>query len=230
MSLRTNYIILAARNLARKLGWTDYLKRALDGGGYETKFDQEFQQTIGVGDCVWDVGANIGYYTKQFVDRVGESGSVVAFEPSPNNFSQLKKNCEGLVNVYLHQCGLGEYNDSLLFEQGTDKLGATSRVVENSKEGIPVNIKTGESLILDGSVSKPNAIKIDVEGFEYEVLKGLGVRLSDPSLHTLGIEIHFGVLNERGMSNAPHLIEVLLKRSNFKISWPDLSHLVAKRS
>ena len=155
---------------------------------------------------------------------------MVAFEPSPNNFSQLKKNCEGLVNVYLHQCGLGEYNDSLLFEQGTDELGATSRVVENSKEGIPVNIKTGESLILDGSVSKPNAIKIDVEGFEYEVLKGLGVRLSDPSLHTLGIEIHFGVLNERGMSNAPHLIEVLLKRSNFKISWPDLSHLVAKRS
>jgi len=230
MSLRTNYIILAARNFARKTGLINCLKATFGGRGYETRFDQEFQQTIGVGDCVWDVGANIGYYTKQFVDRVGEGGSVVAFEPSPNNFSQLTKNCEGFANVYLHQCGLGEYNDSLLFEQGTDELGATSRVVENSKVGISVNIKTGESLILDGSVSMPNAIKIDVEGFEYEVLKGLGSILNNPSLHTVGIEIHFGILNERSMSNTPRLIEILLKSSNFKISWSDHSHLVAKRS
>lgn len=75
----------------------------------------------------------------------------------------------------------------------------------------------------------PNAIKIDVEGFEVEVLQGLGPHLAAPTLRVIGVEVHFGILKERGMADAPQRIERLLARNGFRVQWPDSSHLLALR-
>jgi len=135
MSWRTNSLVLAARNIGRSLGLNRYLARLLNGSGYETIYDNAFQQSLRQGDCVWDVGANVGYYTKLFSQRVGEEGRVFAFEPSPVNFSRLSTACVGLVNVQLRQFGLGQTDGSLSFQQGADDLGATSRVVASAGGG-----------------------------------------------------------------------------------------------
>lgn len=91
MSWRTNNIVLNRRNLGRAIGMNRWISLWLQGNGYEVRYDQQCSACIGLGDCGWDVGAKIGYYTRLSAERVGQEGSVVSFEPSPVNFSWLSK-------------------------------------------------------------------------------------------------------------------------------------------
>lgn len=229
MSWRTNRLIVAARSIGRSLGINRLLASYINEPGYETRYDSAFCSALRAGDCVWDVGANVGYYTQLFADRVGRQGNVFAFEPSPVNYERLRKRCGHLDNIILYQFGLGKTDCMLSFQQGSDDLGATSRVVEKADEGMKVVIRSGASLINSGEALQPNAIKIDVEGYEVEVLVGLGRYLEDVSLHTIGIEVHFGILQKRGMAQAPRQIEQLLMQHSFTVNWPDSSHIIATR-
>ena len=182
------------------------------------------------GDCVWDVGANVGYYTRLFSERIGVQGHVYAFEPSPVNFTRLSSDCLALDNVTLLNCGLGNIDGQLHFQQGTDDLGATSRIVEAGSNTTIVDVRSGVSIINSDLAVVPNALKIDVEGFEYEVLEGLGEYTKNISLHLIGIEVHFGILKARGFAQAPKKIEQLLLTNGFSVSWPDSSHIIALRN
>jgi hypothetical protein len=75
----------------------------------------------------------------------------------------------------------------------------------------------------------PNVIKIDVEGFELEVLQGMTQVLSRPELRSVLIEVHFGILSDRGLAGAPAAITALLKKAGLTIDWVDSSHLVGSR-
>lgn len=227
MSWRTNPLMLTARNVGRALGVNRFLA-SWTQKGYEENYDAMLSAQIRPGDIVWDIGANVGYYTAQFSEGVGPNGRVIAFEPSPANFPRLEAAIASLDNVTLQPCGLGNIDGELHFQQGADSLGATSRVVEDADGGELVQIKVGDNLIDAGMVS-PNIIKLDVEGFEGEVLEGLVHCLRSPALRALGIEVHFGILRERGLGRMPQRIEADLRAAGFKVAWPDSSHILATR-
>lgn len=227
MTWRTARPVVWLRDLGRGIGLNRWMA-SIGRSGYESSYDEMLSAAIRSGDVVWDVGANVGYYTRRFVSRVGGSGVVFAFEPSPVNFSRLHEACSGMPEARLVQAGLGATSGHVGFHQGEDDLGATSRVSDDERPTERVEIRVGDEEIATGT-PQPNVIKIDVEGYEGEVLSGLKHCLKSPSLRAIGVEVHFGILAERGLPSMPRKIEHMLRDSGFKVRWPDSSHLIAMR-
>jgi FkbM family methyltransferase len=225
--------VLLLRNLGRALGLNCLLGSLVGGRGYEDRFQKAMLGAIRQGDIVWDVGANVGLYSKKFSDIAGSSGKVFAYEPSPINLQRLNAAVASLANVTVVPVALGDREDVVVFEQGDDPLGATSRIVDRatreSERQVEIQLSSGDRLVSLGAVVSPNVIKIDTEGFELDVLLGLRQTLQEKSLRVLCIEMHFALLQERGLSNAPSDIEKLLVSSGFSLVWSDASHIVATR-
>jgi len=220
-------VVVGIRRASRALG-LNRLISAFRSGGYETGYDNSLSSAIFAGDVVWDIGANVGYYTTRFARQVGPTGAVVSFEPSATNFRRLSAACAGLNHVQLKAFGLGETEGVVSFCQGDDDIGATSRVVEGSQDGEHVDIRVGD-IEIERGLPPPNVLKIDVEGYEGEVLAGLSRLIASPLLRAIGVEVHFGILDQRGRGFVANQIESSLTNAGFRVTWPDSSHLLALR-
>jgi FkbM family methyltransferase len=134
------------------------------------------------GDQVIDVGANIGWYTVSAARQVGDAGHVFAFEPDARNFALLSANVHagGLSWVSLERSALGRSSGSAVIRHLKDNQGdhrvrafVTGEIAPNSTRDIPV-VALDEYLAQrrEFDVAKLRIIKIDVQGFEREVLLG----------------------------------------------------------
>ena len=124
-------------------------------------------------DIFIDVGANIGFYSVLFSDKFSR---VYSFEPNNRNFLVLNKNIEKnqLTNIETFNFGLGDKKEILKGHSNTKgELFQTSgfAVSKSSNLGADVLIKKGDDVIQFNN--KNITLKIDVEGFELFVLKGL---------------------------------------------------------
>jgi FkbM family methyltransferase len=199
------------------------------GRGYEDAFHQALMGAIRPGDVVWDVGANVGHYTALFAGAAAPGGKVIAFEPSPRNREALAARIGGDSDVTVVPCAMGDAAATMRFsESGEDDDGVTSKLSEDGE--IAVEVATGDSLVADGRVPVPQVIKIDVEGFEREVLLGLSATLRNPAVRTVAVEVHFGESAARGFPDAPNLVERLVAQAGMKVRWTDPSHIVATRA
>lgn len=235
MTWRTNKIIIMFRQVGRYLGINWIIQKWLYGQlGYEEKFGRLLLGSIHSGDTVWDVGANVGFYSAQFAVSVGSSGRVYAFEPSPETLKLLEKHVKSYANVSIVSGALGNQNATALLKQSIGDLGGTSRVVginetlqgENFYE---VEVWTGDRYVDLGKSPIPNLVKIDAEGAEVEILEGMENILSSQDLRAIFMEVHFSVLQERGLAKAPAEIEKKLISKGFHVEWVDFSHLVAQK-
>jgi FkbM family methyltransferase len=231
MSWQTAPFVIALRNFLRRAGITKLIREFTGPMSYEEAFKTELLGAIRPGDCVWDVGANVGYYTVKFCEAVCSQGQVIAFEPNPVSRDRLRDALIACENVTIRPEALGSAAGRLRFSPGRDPLGATSKVnpAGFGEDDIVVPVEPGDDLINAGLVPMPNVIKIDTEGFEREVIVGLSKTLTSPVLHTIAVEVHFGLLVERGQPGAPTEIEAGLRSAGFSTHWADASHIVGRR-
>jgi len=234
MSWVTHPITSRARALSRRIGLNRIATWFLYSRNYEDRFSRLMLGAITPGDCVWDVGGNVGLYSKRFAELVGEQGSVFAFEPSPVNLLVLRQAVRDRNNVVVLPIALGDRNGAVRFQQGADALGATSKCLDSgmpdSTQSVEVEMMRGDELVRTGRARLPNVIKIDTEGFELDVLEGCSGIIGEPAVRTLCIEVHFGLLDERGLKGAPARMESRLVSAGFRVTWPDASHIVASRT
>ncbi|MES2194886.1 MAG: FkbM family methyltransferase [Pseudomonadota bacterium] len=227
----SNRYMLQLRRVARAAGVPRLLGRLAKD--YESSFSRQLTLACRPGDVVWDVGANVGYYSRNFSQWVGASGKVFAFEPDMMNLPELRAACSGSRNVEIREFGLSDKTERRRFLEGDDADRSTSRVLVPG-EAVPdgtteVELQTGDAVIQGGNAEPPNVIKIDVEGHELSVLRGMQGTLSSERLRSVFVEVHFGILDRSGRADDPKKIEDILKRSGFKISWTDASHIFASR-
>jgi FkbM family methyltransferase len=230
MSYYSNPYFISLRNILRKLGVTKFIASLTASRVYEDKFDTALRMHLYSGAVVWDVGANVGLYTKIFSYLVGDKGTVIAFEPSSFNMAKLLEATQALKNVKCLNYALGAEEGSVYIEQGVDELGATSQIKRESHGGIPTQMETAHGIILKGMAAVPNIVKIDVEGYEPDVLSGFFPVLNKYNeVKVIAIEVHFNLLQQRGLSLAPRAMESDLKKHNFQVDWIDKSHIIATR-
>jgi FkbM family methyltransferase len=165
------------------------------------------------------------------MDRVGEAGIVFAFEPNSENISVLESEFAKAGNIVVVPMALGATTEKVSLVVGDDPMRGRSRIAAGAPHDRVemVQVTTGEQLLADGKVRPPAVIKIDTEGFELDVLRGLGKILDFPEVRAIAVEIHFALLEGRGMADAPQQIENLLHSKGFTVKWTGASHIIATR-
>ena len=159
---------------------------------------------------VYDVGANIGYHTSAFASRAGK---VYAFEPNPHNYSLLMQNVESKGNVLLMNCAVSATN-------GTTKISDYNPDVPGNYGSMHVGGDDAKILVPMMSIDemgleKPDMIKIDVEGSEYEVFKGAMKTIAEHK-PTIYYEAH----------ETPHFKEIyeLLEPLGYSFYWAQVNN------
>jgi FkbM family methyltransferase len=156
---------------------------------YEPDVWARVMSAVTPGSVVLDVGAYVGLYTIALAQRTGPTGRVYSFEPDPQNCAVLRKHVE-LNNVSdrveVHQLAVGDKDGFVPFSAGRDSqsfVGASSSVPET------VRMTRLDTILPRDGI---DVLKVDVEGFEENVLKGAEVLLSDNDRKpgTVFIEVH----------------------------------------
>tara|TARA_Y100001935_G_C17286360_1_gene500614 strand:- start:500 stop:1393 length:894 start_codon:yes stop_codon:yes gene_type:complete len=130
-----------------------------------------------------DIGANVGNHTLQFSKHFKK---VYSFEPNPRTFELLDSNTNRIDNIQTFNFGCGKEDEILLLKESFHNIGGSSVVFDiNTDNLIEIQIKKLDELY--NEIEDLQAIKIDVEGMEIDVLKG-SERIITNSLPVIGLE------------------------------------------
>lgn len=159
-----------------------------EGGGDTPEINFLFERMVKPGDVVFECGAHHGELTVLFAHGVGPEGRVVAFEPVPGNVHILHRQLElnGIDNTEIVHAAVGRASGEI---QMTDESNAQ---VNKDGPGIRVPVVCLD----DYQHMKPSLLKIDVEGYEAELLKGAQEVLK--TRPRISLEIHTPSLGRYG--------------------------------
>jgi FkbM family methyltransferase len=126
---------------------------------------------------IFDIGANIGQTSFNMFRKQTEKGLnpvIYAFEPYPRTFEKLKTNIslnkDAAVKAY--NSGIGEKKGTLHMMQHSPSNSGGFRMTADKKNSVEVAVTTFDEFISEHEIPAVDFIKIDVEGFEVQVLKG----------------------------------------------------------
>ncbi len=139
-------------------------------GSYEMNKRQAFERLIPPGAVTYDIGANVGYFSLLAAKLAGPTGRVYAFEPLPRNIEYLRKHIaiNQLENIEVIEAAVSDHGGEAHFD-----LGASSAMGHLAEAGgITVRMVCLDDQLAAGELRPPDYMKVDVEGAEFEVLKG----------------------------------------------------------
>ena len=210
--LKTNHDFLLRINPSEDSGVELSLHET---GTYEKGILAFLQANLRKGDCFVDVGANIGLMSIFASNCVGNEGQVLAYEAHPKTAELLKENIglNQLLNIQVCQYALGS-------EEGQTKIYDNWQI---NRGGASLIVKTNDSIAFDIEIHQldnkiptnlqPKIIKIDVEGFELEVLKGASetIKRFQPILI-----VEFSEIRENVHESGAQLVEIIKTFGNYR--------------
>lgn len=183
-------------------------------GSYEKRLLKLPKVLVNPGDVIVDAGANIGLISIFCAIKAGNNGIVLSFEPHPETFPILQKNIaiNGLSQITAFKNALGSSPGSARIYSNIQINRGAASLVEFQKDSpsFDIEILTLDDVLKQQNILHLNLIKIDVEGFEMEVLKGAEEILTK--------------------ENGPILVvECSNSRNNFKYGMVDLFDFLTKK-
>ena len=171
-------------------GGLDYAVR--HHGVYEAGTLHVMERVLREGDVFMDIGANIGLMSLAASKFVGEGGTVYSFEPVPSTYRILRRNIEinNVMNVKTYSKAVGSKREEKnIYWMYGGKSGAAT-MIEPQKDTYycKVEVETVDGFVRDNDINVLRLIKIDVEGWELEVLKGAKELLSSDKAPVVIIE------------------------------------------
>jgi len=171
-----------------------------------------------------DIGANIGLYSLLLAELAGPTGQVFAFEPEPQLYRALQNNCRSnqTANISTVNCALGSAPGQVaffrsVFNSGDNRLGGLGW----KGQGLEVEMARLDDVLPNHQV---DFIKMDVQGFEQQVLKGMDKVFAASS--NLTIYFEFWPFGLRAAGTQPqHILDHLFKHG-FQIYRFDKQQLV----
>jgi len=156
----------------------DGLGSTLTYDGFETEERSFVEHFLRPGMMVLDIGAHHGFYTLLASKRVGPTGRVLAFEPSPREQQALRLNLKlnRCKNVSIQGLALGdeETEGSLFLVRGSETGFNSLKPPETRNPTTPVRVRIRrlDNVLRDAKIDRADLIKLDVEGGELGVLQG----------------------------------------------------------
>ncbi len=163
-------------------------RKILETGVWEPESIQAVADHLSPNATFMDVGAHIGYYSLKAATMVGPNGHVISIEPNPQTLPKLRGNIEAsnarTVSVWPVACADSE-STLQLYAAPESNTGESSLSKENaSQEGAApvaysVRARPLDAIVKEAKLDRVDVIKIDVEGAEFEVLKGAAKTLDE---------------------------------------------------
>lgn len=126
------------------------------------------------GYYIIDVGSNFGETTLNFAKLTGTTGKVFSFEPDTYCFNKLKSNISlnKFSNIQIFNIGLGSSDAEYYLSSENIHNRGENKIQINSPMQPNIKVKKLDDIMDSYQIKKVDLIKIDVEGFEYDVLRG----------------------------------------------------------
>lgn len=194
-------------NISDLMDWYVYF-------GFKEPSKINFLKCLKKDDIIFDVGANLGQMTFLCSRIVGNNGMVYSFEPDIDNYNKLQHNfnLNPFKNIQLISSALGAKSgkaNMIVLDQ--NNTGMNYITMNNDGN---LSVTTLDDFIEQNSITKLNALKIDTEGFEFEILIG-AIKTIDRFHPTMLIEVDD--LNLKRNGSTPNEIFELLIQNEYSI-------------
>ena len=136
---------------------------------------QLYLRTINKGDVVFDIGANMGYYSVLFSKLCGENGFVHCFEPVPETFQLLINSLRNTKNSKANNLAAGDSESLMEISYDPEDSEKASLIGKSNAKSLKrmVQVLPLHSYAQEIKLKRLDFVKCDVEGFEIKALKGL---------------------------------------------------------
>jgi FkbM family methyltransferase len=149
------------------------------------------QRVLKPGMNVVDIGSNIGYYALLEARLVGATGKVIAIEPVSENSEQLSRNVKanGYHNISIHKVAIGDRNGIAPLYVSKKSNWHSLYPVPSSTRETNVRVTTLDSLLAPLGLPTVDMVRMDLEGYEVVVFRGMVQTLENYSPRVL-LELH----------------------------------------
>ena len=209
VSMLKRVLRLGRRVITNNVGtfWVDPLSDMGQGilaEAYEPVLQAAILENLPSGGVFIDVGSNEGFYAVLAAKQVGAGGRVVAIEPQQRLIPVIERNVElnHFKNVTVVNAALSDGQDAtgmIWLSPSTIAGGSSLRARYKISQPQAVALKSMDTLFDECAVATADVVKIDVEGFEQEVIRGSTELLKARRIALLMVEYHEHILNAHGL-------------------------------
>ena len=178
---------------------------------------------------IFDCGAKQGQSVKRF-KKLYPNSEIHCFEPVKNSIKKIQENYKNDNSIILNNCGVGDVNEKKVFNEYEDRIGTSSfreikkdtawainkfKNAEMEPKKYEVNIITLDKYCSENNINQINIMKIDVQGYETNVLEGAKNLLKFSKIGLIEMELHHE--NLYNFENSYYELEKYLIPNNYRL-------------